>query len=111
MANQYLAIGSSLGEDTLLRRRLAVAIMKARADIINESVGTTNHANRLTWANLCATVPQVFAMADKMIVDVLGNATIFANPDQNGVADPDGDVQFVVNSLLGVAGNVAVYST
>lgn len=78
-----------------LRKQVTVALVKAAADIRNESAGTANHVRRAAWADLVVSDgPTVWA--DRVIWRVLENATIAAAP----ATATDNDVQFVVNSLV-----------
>lgn len=77
-----------------LWRKAEVACFKAACDILNESGGTTNHANRLVWAH--ATLLDPAASAAEMKYSILQNATI----QSAGDASTDNDVQFVVNGLI-----------
>lgn len=79
----------------------AVALSKAFTDIRNEIAPTTNHANRLT---LAYKDPDVIAKAISW--DILANATMQGYAP-NAESVPDGDMQFVVNSLLADAELVA----
>ena len=88
---RYLAFTGQLEEFTY---QVAGACLKAAQDIENEDEGTTNHANRLTWAAEVEANPK--AVARDMGQRVLDNATIAA--DVEGAIDSD--MQFVVNSLI-----------
>lgn len=78
-----------------LRKKVAVAVVKAVADIRNEAANTPNHARRLAWADrVTADGPDVWA--ERFIWRVLENATILAAP----ATATDSDVQFVVNGLI-----------
>lgn len=96
-----------------LSSRIFVAVHKAASDIIGEDAGTANHAARLAWAQeaIGGGRASLQLMTERMMVDVLTNGTIAADPYGQSSQDPDGDVQFVVNSLLGVAGNVTKYTS
>ena len=80
-----------------LRKQVAVAVMKAAVDIVNEAANTANHANRLSWAKRVTNKNDApVSEATNMIWKVLENATIQASP----TTAVDSDVQFVVNSLV-----------
>jgi hypothetical protein len=86
---------AATNEANSLRKKVAVAVVKAVADIRNESAGTANHARRLLWCDrVTADGPQIWAGI--VIWRVLENATILANP----TTATDNDVQFVVNGLV-----------
>lgn len=77
-----------------LRKQVAVALQKVAIDIINESQGTADHAQREAWAWRVKSDP--VGMAERTIWNVLENATIQASP----ATAADGDVLFVVTSLV-----------
>jgi hypothetical protein len=85
--------------DSPLAKQVAVACAKAAADIYNEAPDTANHANRLTWSRAVMANPP--AMAARMVWSVLENPTIQAAPGEA----VDGDVQYVVNSLIDTFAN------
>lgn len=77
-----------------LKKKVVSAVAKAANDVLNEDPGTSNHVARVNWAqSALANTPQA---AEKMMWGIVQNATISADPD-NAV---DGDIQFVVNSLI-----------
>ena len=80
--------------DHVLRKQTAVALHKAAVDIINESPSTEDHSQRMSWARKVIADPEGWAA--KAIWKVLENATIQAAPTEA----IDGDVQFVVNSIV-----------
>jgi len=94
----YTDIYTAATDDThILRKQVSVAIMKAATDIVNESKGTANHPDRLTWARkVMASNQGPVSEAEVMIWKVLENATIQAAP----TTATDSDVQFVVNGLI-----------
>lgn len=77
-----------------LPNRCEVAVAKAAYDIMNEDVGTVNHANRIIWAKAALVDPR--AKAEEMIWQVLANSTIAAA----GEASTDANVQDAVNGLI-----------
>ena len=80
-----------------LRAQVVVAIYRAAVDIINESPETEDHESRLKWAKkVIRQNRDPRAEAEKWIWAVLENAVIQAAPAEA----VDGDVQFVVNSLV-----------
>jgi len=92
------------GEAGLLKAKLVGAILSAAYAIVNEDAGTTNHVNRLAWANdiLSGTVANVEAKAaEHLRYAVASNATISAA----GNDATDSDVQFVVNSQIDIFAN------
>ncbi len=83
--------------DSVLIKQIAVAMFKAAVDIINEDPLTTNHDNRITWARKVTDSPAaLLADASRWVWKVLENPTIEANP----TTSPDGDILFVVISIL-----------
>ena len=52
-----------------LKNKVTTAVLIAAETIINEDPGTTNHANRLTWAKKVFTNPRV--EADRMFMAML----------------------------------------
>jgi hypothetical protein len=77
----------------------AVAISDAARDVRNESEATENHAARLAWANSLRSPESLEREVARWIHEVMANATIRATlavPEPV----PDGDMQFVVNSLV-----------
>jgi hypothetical protein len=77
-----------------LRNRLAVACVRSAVDVLNEAANTTNHAQRVKWAN--ATLADAQGMAEKMMWGLLANATVASA----GEAATDNDILFVVSSLI-----------
>lgn len=79
----------------LLRQRFAAARLKAAWDILNEDAGTTNHAERLVWANAVLGAYDGTPFVEVEYRRFLSNSTI----QTTGNASSDNDVQFVVNSM------------
>jgi len=75
-----------------LKKEIVIAILKAAQDILNEDLGTTDHANRIKWANAALNDPYLWGI--KMSVAVITSATI-----QSGTYT-DGDVQYLINSAI-----------
>jgi len=95
---------AAVAADSVLRKQITVAIAKAATDIFNEDPTTNGHERRMVWSRQVQTSSGRNQMADAMIWKVLENATIQAAPNSS----PDGDVQFVVNSLVNqFAGGIA----
>jgi hypothetical protein len=90
-ADIYAAATAS---DHVLRKQVAVAIVKAAVDVMNESTATEDHSQRMTWARRALSDP--LGWAEKAIWKVLENATIQSAPTEA----TDNDVQFVVNALV-----------
>jgi hypothetical protein len=87
------------GQSGLLKAKFIAACLKAAYAIVNEDAGTTNHANRLTWANaiLDGTVGEVEAAAMKHLrYAIASNATLQSAGDEA----TDNDVEYVVNSQI-----------
>ena len=80
--------------DHILRKQTAVALHKAAVDVMNEDPATAEHSQRMAWARRVLADPEGWAA--KVIWKVLENATIQAAP----TTTTDGDVQFMVNSLV-----------
>ena len=88
-----------LGESGTLRAKFIAACLKSAYDIINEDAGTTNHANRVTWANVILNGSR--ADVEEKAVQHLryamaSNATLQAA----GEAAADNDVLYIVSSQL-----------
>lgn len=92
-ADLYNTLVAEVGNHILWRQSF-VAVLKAAADIRNEDAGTSNHANRLLWAQAVEQDPA--AKVREMRYRIMENATLSANP----TGATDNDVQFVVNSLV-----------
>lgn len=102
MANKYLFnYDFVVGQDRPLRRRICACIVQVRAEILTEDAGTAHHADRVTWVGKVATPAAVVAMADRMILDILADAVVFADPDQTSDADPDGRIHYLLNDPTG----------
>ena len=87
------------GQAGLLKAKFVGACLVAAYNILNEGVGTENHANRLTWANvvLNGTVAEVEEkVMQHLRYAIASNATLQAA----GEGATDNDVQFIVNSQL-----------
>jgi hypothetical protein len=83
--------------DSVLLKQVTVALFKAAVDIIGESAGTANHANRIVWAKkVTGSADTLKSEASRWIWKVLENTTIQAAP----TTSPDNDIQFAVNSIL-----------
>jgi hypothetical protein len=84
-----------------LRAKFIAACLVAAYAIVNEDSGTTNHANRLTWANaiLDGTVGEVEEKAVQHLrYAMASNATLQSACE----AASDNDVQFIVNSQINI---------
>lgn len=79
-----------------LRNRCAAAVAKAAMDVLNEDPGTSNHANRVIWAN--DALINAEAVAARMFWGVLGNATIATA----GESATDNDIEYVVAGLIDI---------
>jgi len=86
-----------LAFDSTLRARICGACWQASADILNEDAGTTNHANRVLWANQVLTENADGPMVRSISVGTAQNATIAA---AGAEAATDNDILFVVNGLI-----------
>ena len=89
-----LEVYAVMHSDCPLWHRAEVRIIKLAADVLNESGGTANHANRVIWANVVLADPT--AMVNRMKTHIMLNATIAANP--NGATS--NDVEFVISGLI-----------
>lgn len=75
------------------------ACLKAAYDVLNEDPGTTNHADRMTWANVILGVDESAVqgkVTQQMKYAIASNATLQANPEGTS----DNDIQYIVNSQL-----------
>ena len=75
-------------------KQVAGACMSAAIDIVNESAGTPNHANRILWAVLVR--DNAKGMAKSMLADIVKDSTIAADVE----AATDAQVQSVVDGLV-----------
>jgi hypothetical protein len=83
-----------IGQNPALLDQIAGACLSCAVDVLNESGGTANHANRVIWANGVNENP--YYRAKFFLVDVVSNSTIAA-----AIPDPvDADVKFVVASKI-----------
>jgi hypothetical protein len=87
---------AALRRSPVLKDKVSVAVSIAAIDIRNEAESAPNHRARKRWADQAMINPE--GHADAMLWAVLGNPAI----QSNGEASPDGDIQFVVNSLIDV---------
>lgn len=88
-----------IGQSGLLKAKFLGATLKAAYDVVNESTGTTNHANRVVWANsiLNGTVADVEEKAMQHLrYGIASNATL----QSSGDGATDNDVQYIVNSQI-----------
>jgi len=84
-------------EGSVLRKQVAVALVKAAQDIVNDTVDPpANQPARLNLARAIREQGGPTRWADTFIWRVLENASIAAAP----TTSTDNDVQFVVNSLI-----------
>ena len=75
------------GENKLFKRTMG-AVMKTAWAIIAEDEGTSNHANRLIWANaVCDSRDECVSRTHGIFGRVLSNATVQASGD--GISDND----------------------
>ena len=86
--NQYTS------ESSRLKSQMFGAVLVAANDIRNEAPETTHHAERLAWAVAAEQNPK--GAVATMLCGMLANPTIAAELE----TALDGDVQFVVNSLI-----------
>jgi len=77
-----------------LRNRATVAIAKAGIDVKNEDAGTTNHTNRLLWAE--EALVNTKALTEKMMWAILADSTV----REAGNASTDAQVQNAVNAVI-----------
>ena len=90
----------AVGSGTQYERWLG-ACLKTAYDVLNEDGGTTNHADRLTWANVVLGGEEVATkgkVSQMMKYAIASNATLQANP--HGVSD--NDILFIVASQLDI---------
>lgn len=88
--------------DDVFAARVAMILMKLCVDVANESDTTANHANRLALAqaHFRAGVNSKALAAALIANNATIQATIDANPGGLGSDVPDGDIEFVVSTLL-----------
>jgi hypothetical protein len=90
-------------KNAALCKQLAAAVAVAAVQVLSEVATYPNHANRLLWAKRVLLTPAApLAMADQMVWGVLGNATVQGELAATPFAVPDGDMQFVVSTLIDV---------
>lgn len=77
-----------------LRQRFLAARVEACWDVAEESPSTTNHANRLSWAE--SILDDYNAHSQREYTRFLANATI----QTNGNSSTDNDIQYVVNESV-----------
>ena len=77
-----------------LRQRFLASRVEACWDILNEDPGTTNHVNRVLWAE--SVLDSYEAHAQREYSRFLSNSTI----QSSGSAATDNDIQFVTNSMV-----------
>ena len=83
--------------DSLIRQRIIGAALIAAGDIRAENTGTTNHANRLIWANAVSSDP--VATGTQLFHYMLRDATVLNVIGQN-TAITDIQVQAAVNGYI-----------
>lgn len=87
------------GQGGLLKAKFIGACLTSAYAVLNEAGGTTNHANRLIWANtiLSGTVAQVEDKAMQMLrYAIASNSTL----QSAGEAATDNDVLYIVASQI-----------
>lgn len=77
-----------------LKNRLVAACAKSAQYVLIEDPATVNHAQRVKWGRL--TLKDAPAMAESMMWGLVANTTVAAA----GEAATDGDIEFVVASLI-----------
>lgn len=95
--------------DPTVLDQLAGVLLSAAFNVVNESPGTANHANRVIFANLifanCQQAALVVApalMTNPTLAGQAGNA-----PGPSGTPFPDSDVEYVVSSVFDLYANQA----
>ena len=82
-------------------KKFIAACLIAAKDILSEASNTSNHGNRVIWANGMQGEPDdlVQKRVQRIVrLAISDNATFQANP--TGLTD--GDIQFIVNSFIDV---------
>jgi hypothetical protein len=79
-----------------LKKRVTAQCWKSAQDILVESSGTTNHANRLLWAQ--ATLSNPNTSAEKLMTYVASNATVLGYTSPNDTTD--NDIAYIVASNI-----------
>jgi len=93
-------LNTALNKSGRLYETICGAVWMTAVLVTNEDVETPNHTNRIAWASTAFANRK--AIARSILVSVLQEVNIAANPLGTGVADSDYDgyVQGVVNGLL-----------
>jgi hypothetical protein len=103
-----LLTDGQLSKNGAFKLRVQQAIAKAAIAIQAEDPGTTNHDNRIAWANNINTRHSLERQEERFMWRVVANSTISssyaANEDQNDVSD--NDIEFVVNGLIDTYANL-----
>jgi len=80
-----------------VRNRMAVAIAKISLDIMAESAGTANHANRVIWAKTAILGPE--GMTDRLFWACMLDATLRTKGDTATDAEIQTAVDAAVNNF------------
>ena len=101
MALTYQVIGAAADDDAF-KQRVKGYLGIAGASVFSESVGTTNHANRLIWAEAVLADPSLWASRLSVLVagqHVAGSASTLATLT-------DTNIQTAVDGLINYAASL-----
>ena len=85
-----------LNERGILWNKFRGGVIKSAASVYAEDAGTTNHANRLLWAQDVLLMGNIDNRALEMYRMAMTNATIVAAGDES----TDNDVEYVIAVFL-----------
>ena len=88
--------------DTIFQSRIRYFMYKAALAVMTESGDTVNHENRFSLAKR---ILRGEGSVEQFSISTVTNATIaqegnISTPPEHGI--PDGDIEFVVNSVFGI---------
>ncbi len=81
---------------SILMKRVVAQCSKSAQDILVESAATTNHNNRIIWAQNTLENPQ--NAAEKMMWYLANNATVLGHTSPDDTTD--GEIQTIINSNI-----------
>lgn len=92
--------------DATFSARVAMLALRSAVFVGNEDPATEDHAARLAWANavLRAELNNKHFAAAVIASNPTISAAIDADPGARGSNVPDGDIEFVINSILAAFG-------
>lgn len=109
MANNGFVNLRTIAEYGGFQSRVSYALVVAAVNVMAESAGTVNHAERVIYAKKI--INGDYDLIDPSMA-VLTNSTIAAESDSTIVSNgsfniPDGDIQFAINSLFNALAGVS----